>query len=73
MTVGAFTGPFLGVSLLNAAIQRTSTGVAQTIAALVPVMIIPFVIVLKKERVSWRAMIGAIVAVAGVAILMIRG
>jgi drug/metabolite transporter (DMT)-like permease len=73
MTLGAVTGPFLGVSLLNMSIQRIPTGVAQTMAALVPVLIIPFVIFLKKERISWRAVIGAFVAVAGVAILMHNG
>src|SRR5205085_10750679 len=70
MSVGAFTGPFLGVSVLNLSIQRISTGVAQTLAALVPVIIIPFVVFLKKERVTWRAIIGAFIAVAGVAILL---
>jgi drug/metabolite transporter (DMT)-like permease len=73
MTLGAVTGPFLGVSLLNMSIQRIPTGVAQTMAALVPVLIIPFVVFLKKERISWRAVIGAFVAVAGVAILMLAG
>jgi drug/metabolite transporter (DMT)-like permease len=69
MTLGALAGPFAGVSLLNYAIQLIPTGVAQTITAMVPVMIIPFVVVLHRERVSWRAIAGACVAVAGVAIL----
>jgi drug/metabolite transporter (DMT)-like permease len=73
MTLGAVTGPFLGVSLLNASIQRISTGVAQTMAAMVPVLIIPFVVFLKNERISPRAIIGACVAVGGVAILMLFG
>jgi len=70
MSAGAITGPFLGVSMLNASIQRIPTGVAQTIGALVPVLIIPFVVVLKKEHVSVRAILGALIAVAGVAVLM---
>jgi drug/metabolite transporter (DMT)-like permease len=36
----------------------------------VPVLIIPFVVIFKHERVSPRAILGAIVAVAGVAMLL---
>jgi drug/metabolite transporter (DMT)-like permease len=69
ITLGAFSGPFLGVALFLIAIRHITIGVAQTIVCLMPVLIIPFVIVLHKERVSWRAVIGAVVAVAGVALL----
>lgn len=71
-TLGAFAGPFLGISLSLVAIQNTDTGVAATIMAMVPVLIIPFVIVIHKERVSPRAIAGALVAVAGVALLWVR-
>ena len=72
ITLGAFTGPYLGVSLILLAVQYISTGVAQTIAAIIPVLIIPFVIVLYRERVTWRATLGAIIAVAGVALLFAK-
>lgn len=68
---GSLTGPYLGVSLLLLALQYTSTGVARTIVALIPVMIIPFVVVLYRERVNWRAILGTILAVGGVAILLL--
>jgi len=67
--LGALAGPFLGVTLSLVAIQRTQTGVAATIMSIVPVLIIPFVIVINKERVSPRAALGAGVAVSGVALL----
>jgi len=69
---GAFAGPFLGVALLMVSIQTISTGVAQTIVALVPVLILPIVIFVEKERVSGRAAIGAVIAVAGVGLLFYR-
>ena len=72
ITLGSFTGPYLGVALLLTAVQHISTGVAQTIVALLPVLILPFVIVLHKERVSPRAALGACVAVGGVALLVWR-
>jgi drug/metabolite transporter (DMT)-like permease len=70
--LGAFAGPFVGVSLSLLAIQHTETGVAATIMATVPVLIIPAVVLLHKERVSARAAFGAIVAVGGVALLWLR-
>jgi drug/metabolite transporter (DMT)-like permease len=73
MTLGALVGPFLGVSLLNASVQRISPGIAQTLAALVPVIIIPVVVLTGRERVTWRAALGAVVAVGGVAILLMSG
>jgi len=70
--LGAFAGPFVGVSLSLLAIQHTETGVAATIMATVPVLIIPAVVLLHKERVSARAALGAVVAVSGVALLVLR-
>ena len=68
-TLGATAGPFLGVTLSLVAIQHTQMGVAATIMSIVPVLIIPFVILLNKETVSTRAALGAGVAVGGVALL----
>jgi len=71
MTVGALAGPVVGVSLLFLSIRELTAGVAQTFVAVLPVVILPFTIVLYKERVSRRAVLGALVAVAGVAVLFI--
>jgi drug/metabolite transporter (DMT)-like permease len=68
-TIGAVFGPFLGVYLSLVAVQNTSTGVASTIIAIVPVMIIPFSILLFKEKINLREIVGALVAVAGTAIM----
>lgn len=51
------------------ALKYISAGIAATITATLPVMILPVVIFAHKEKVSWRAAIGALVAVIGVAIL----
>lgn len=69
--LGAFFGPFLGVSLSLTSIQYIAAGVAQTIMSITPVLIIPFVWVIYKERVSLRATAGALLAVGGVAILFL--
>lgn len=67
--LGAFFGAFLGVSFSLLAVQHTGTGVASTIMAIVPVLIIPPAMILFKERVTFREVLGAIVAVLGVGLL----
>ncbi len=69
--LGATFGPFLGVSLSLVAVQHTSTGIAATIMAITPILIIPATVVVHKERVSARAVAGALLAFAGVATLFL--
>ncbi len=71
ITLGATFGPFLGVSLSLVAVQHTQTGIAATIMSIVPVLIIAPAILIFREKVSPRAMVGAVAAVAGVAILFL--
>ncbi len=69
--LGATFGPFMGVSLSLVAVKHTETGVAATIMAIVPVLIILPSVWIFKERVSARAVIGAVLAVGGVALLFL--
>jgi drug/metabolite transporter (DMT)-like permease len=71
ITLGSFFGPFLGVSSSLLAIQYTSIGVATTIAQLNIIMIIPFSIILFKEKVSMIEVIGSITAFVGVTLMFI--
>ncbi len=68
---GAVVGPFVGVSTCMLALQNCHVGVVTTILATIPVMILPFSVCLFGDRVSARAVGGALVAVAGVALLML--
>jgi drug/metabolite transporter (DMT)-like permease len=70
-TLGATFGPFLGVSLSLVAVQKTEAGVAATIMALVPVLIIVPSVLIFKERVTLRAVIGATIAVSGTVLLFL--
>ncbi len=67
---GAIAGPTVGVALLMYSFTKIPTGLAMTFASLMPVMVIPFSIFLHKERVSARAILGAVVACAGLALLL---
>jgi drug/metabolite transporter (DMT)-like permease len=68
---GAVTGPFAGVWLSMVAITYAQAGVAATLMALMPVMVIPVVRLIYGEKTSARGIIGACTAVAGVAILFL--
>jgi drug/metabolite transporter (DMT)-like permease len=70
--LGAVFGPILGISCSLFAIEHTSVGVASTIMATVPLFMLPAVVYLYKEKLSWESIIGAVVAVAGVGMLFIR-
>ena len=71
-TVAAsFVGPYLGITLSMVAVTLTATGIAQTLLSLMPIMIIPIVWILHRQRTSWRGIAGAAVAVLGVAIIFL--
>jgi drug/metabolite transporter (DMT)-like permease len=67
--VGAFFGPFLGVSLSLFAVQRIETGVTASLMATTPLLILPVVVLIGRERIGLGGVLGALVAVAGVVLL----
>jgi drug/metabolite transporter (DMT)-like permease len=67
--LGSVLGPFLGVSLGLLSTQLLSAGIASTLMAVVPVLIIPIAVIAFKERVGILEIAGAVLAVAGVAAL----
>jgi len=68
---GAFSGPFLGVSLSLFALQHTSIGVASTLMALPPVFLLPVERFYFKEKVGWGAVGGTVLAMVGVSVLFL--
>jgi drug/metabolite transporter (DMT)-like permease len=71
ITLGAFFGPFLGVSFSLLAVQHTETGIAATLMAIVPVLIILPSVIIFKEKVNWKEILGAVVTVGGVALFFL--
>mgnify|MGYP004449105343 CR=1 FL=1 len=69
--MGAIVGPYLGVWMSLTAMDRIPLGIAQTLCSLSPVLILPVVAVVYKERVSRRAVFGAALAVAGSVLLIV--
>ncbi|MEW6285205.1 MAG: DMT family transporter [Chloroflexota bacterium] len=71
LALGALVGPVLGVSSSLLAVQYTEVGVASTLMALPPVIILPISYFVFKEKVGWQAVAGTILAIAGVAVLFL--
>ena len=69
--IGSIFGPFLGVSFSLYAVQHVNAGIASTIMSIVPILIIPLAIMIMKQKVSTKEIIGAIISVIGVAMFFI--
>ena len=67
ITLGAFFGPFLGVSFSLLAVQHTQAGIAATLMSITPVLIIAPAVFLLKEKVNWKEILGAVITVIGIA------
>ncbi len=64
-------GPVLGVSLSLMAVQYTSAGIASTLMALTPVLIlIPYAFIY-KQRIKFREVTGVVVSMLGVALFFL--
>jgi drug/metabolite transporter (DMT)-like permease len=71
IALGALCGPVLGVSGSLLAVQHAEVGVASTLMALPPVIILPISYFVFKEKVGWQAIAGTLLAIAGVAVLFL--
>ncbi len=71
ITIGSFFGPFLGVSFSLVAIQLTTTGIASTLMAIVPILIIPPAAIFLKQKVTLLDYIGAAISVGGVVLFFV--
>jgi drug/metabolite transporter (DMT)-like permease len=71
LALGALVGPLLGVSASLLAVQHAEIGVASTLMALPPVIILPISYFAFREKIGWQAILGTVVALAGVAVLFL--
>ncbi|AMW31253.1 DMT family transporter [Arthrospira platensis] len=68
--VATFFGTYLGIWLQQTALKFTAAGIAQTLTSTSPLFVLPIAIAM-GDRVSWRAILGALVAIFGVAMLFL--
>jgi drug/metabolite transporter (DMT)-like permease len=69
LSLGAFFGPFLGVSLGLFAVQRSSSGIAATLMGLTPILILAPSVLIYKEKLTLVEGLGALAAVLGAALI----
>ncbi len=69
LAVGTVFGPVLGVWCSMVAVDHAPAGIAATLMATTPVLILPVSVVIDRERLGSAAIGGAVLAVAGVALL----
>lgn len=69
---GSFLGPFFGITFSLIAVANTGVGIASTIMAIVPIIMLPLVKIFYKEAITPRAVAGAVIAVSGVGLLFLR-
>jgi len=71
IAIGSVFGPFLGVYVSLLAVKYTTVGIASTIMGIIPVLIIPPAILLYKEKVTLKEVIGAFIALGGIVLFFI--
>jgi len=71
-TIGAILGPYLGITLSLIAIQHTKVGIASTLMSTTPILMLPISHYFLKEKLNWQSIVGAFIAVLGVAILFLK-
>lgn len=69
--LGAIFGPVIGVYFSLVAVQFAPVGIASTLMALPPIFLIPIDYFVFKNKVSGRAVLGTVIALAGVGILFL--
>jgi drug/metabolite transporter (DMT)-like permease len=70
--IATIAGPVLGVFCSLAAVKYTEDiGIASTLQSLPPIFLLPIGYLFFKEKISSRAIMGTIIALAGVAILFL--
>lgn len=68
LLIAAVIGAFLGTWLSIMALKYTHAAVAATLNSTSPLFILPLVIIMLKERITFREVAGAVVAVGGIAV-----
>lgn len=69
--MNGFAGQTLGVSCMQIALEHQATGVVLAIIATTPLVVIPFTMKFENEKPTVQSVIGAVIAVIGVAFLVL--
>jgi len=70
--IGTILGPYLGITFSLIAIANTKVGIAATLMSTMPIIMLPLMKYIYKEKISWRSIAGAVLTVLGVAVIFLR-
>jgi len=70
-TATTIFGPFVGVGFSLMAVQYTAAGIASTLMAMTPIIILLPSYWLFHEKITWRAILGAVISVFGVSLFFL--
>ena len=70
-TATTIFGPFVGVGFSLMAVQYTAAGIASTLMAMTPIIILLPSYWLFHEKITWRAVLGAVISVVGVSLFFL--
>jgi drug/metabolite transporter (DMT)-like permease len=71
--LGTIVGPFAGIWLSMVAVQSAYVGIASTLMALTPIVMLPISFFFFKEKISKLALLGTFVSLVGVATIFLFG
>ena len=71
MLTAVFSGPFIGVSLSLMAVQHTAAGIASTIMAMTPIIILLPSHYLFHQPITLKSVVGAVVSCIGVSLFFL--
>ena len=70
-TATTIFGPFVGVGFSLMAVQYTAAGIASTLMALTPIIILLPSRWIFHQKITWRAVVGAVISVLGVSLFFL--
>lgn len=70
-TATTIFGPFVGVGFSLMAVQYTAAGIASTLMAMTPIIILLPSYWLFHEKITWRAVVGVVISVVGVSLFFL--
>jgi drug/metabolite transporter (DMT)-like permease len=73
IVAGSIVGPSLGVWLSMVAVQLIPVGIASTLMATRPILLLPLSKLFYKEKITVRAVVGTVIALIGVSIIFLVG
>ena len=71
-TATTIFGPFVGVGFSLMAVQYTAAGIASTLMAMTPITILLPSYWLFHEKITWKALVGAVISVVGVSLFFLE-